>query len=345
MHEPDGVRRGARRLADGPLRPGRWRLTVFLLSRALWAVPVLLSTIVVTFALMHLAPGSPWDQEHAGSGPGAQLSETALRRLDAKYGLDEPWWRQLGTYLGNVIRLDLGDSYHFQGREVRDLLGQRLEPTAVLVGGAFLVVVAVGVTFGVLAGLRRNSAVDYLLTGVATLGASIPNFVVGITLILVFSVGLNRLTGGDYYLPSAGYGLDARLVMPIITLSLLPLSFVARLVRSQTIEALQLDHVRTAHAKGLPPRRVVTQHVLRNSLVPVVTTLGPMTMFLVSGTIVVESVFQIPGLGGGFVQAVSQRDYPVILGVTIVYTVVVTAANTLVDMAYTFIDPRMQPSA
>lgn len=313
---------------------------MFALRRFLWLVPVLVGVVLVTFALMHLAPGSPWNLDE-NANAGAQLSEAAVRHLDARYGLDQPWWEQLGRYLSTVVRFDLGDSYRYPGRSAGELIGASLSPTFTLATIALVVIVPVGMTLGVLAALRHNSPVDWAVTGISTFAASVPNFVVGILLIITLSVTLNRLTGGAFFLPAAGFGLDQRLVLPLVTLTLFPIAFLARLMRSSTLETLGQDHVRTARAKGLPHHLVVTRHVVKNSLVPVISTLGPMFTFLVSGTIVVEALFQIPGLGGTFVQAISARDYPVIMGATMVFTLVVVTANLLVDIAYALIDPRI----
>ena len=321
----------------------RGPIASLVLRRLLWTIPVLFFVVLVTFALMHLAPGSPWDQSYGDQGPKLQLSETAIERLNAKYGLDRPWWQQVFVYLRNVVTFDFGDSYRFQGQQASALISERLSPTFTLAGIAVLVILPVGVGLGVLAALRHNSRLDYAITGLATLAASVPNFVVGIFLILFLSVGLNRATDGSIYLPSGGFGLDQRLVMPLITLSLLPIAFVARLMRASTLDTLRQDHVRTAQAKGLRRKRVVAGHVVKNALVPVVTTMGPLFVFLISGTVIIESLFQVPGLGGAFVQAVGARDYPVILAATIVYTVVVVVANLVVDVVYLLLDPRMRP--
>lgn len=316
-------------------------LKTLVLRRILWTVPVLLFALVTTFSLMHLAPGSPWDQGSDEEGPKMHLSETALRQLDAKYGLDRPWWEQLVVYVANVARLDFGDSYRFPGRSASGLLAERLPPTLVLAAVALSIIVPLGVGLGVLAALRHNSRIDYAITGFATVAASVPSFVFGILLMLM-AVTLNRATNGAIFLPTVGFGLDRHLVMPVITLSLLPVAFMSRLARSSTLETLRQDHVRTAKAKGLPRRSVVMGHVLKNSLVPVITTIGPLLVFLISGTVVVESLFGIPGVGGAFVQAVAVRDYPVILAATLFYTAVVVVANLVVDILYAVLDPRVR---
>ncbi len=333
---------GRQRLSARRLARGRSVSTlVFVVRRLAWSVPVVLAVVLVTFGLMHLAPGSPWNLGDQGAS-GVELSDASISHLRATYGLDEPWWRQLGVYLGNVAQFDFGESYRHSGREVSDLVLGGLGPTFILGGLALLVIVPVGIGLGVLAALRHNTYVDYVVTGMATFAASVPNFVVGILLIIGLSVGLNRATGGAVALPASGFGLDEHLVLPLVTLSLMPVAFVARLSRSSTLETLRQDHVRTAHAKGLARRTVLARHVIRNSLTAVVTTLGPVVTFLVTGTIVVESLFQISGLGGTFIEAIAARDYPVILGATIVYTAVVVVANLVVDIGYGLLDPRVK---
>jgi ABC-type dipeptide/oligopeptide/nickel transport system permease component len=203
-------------------------------------------------------------------------------------------------------------------------------------------VAVVGVGLGVIAALRQNSVIDYLALGLATIGAATPNFVVGIILIVIFSLGLEKLTGGAFLLPAGGWGFDERLIMPVITLAFLPLAYVARLTRASTLETLRQDYVRTAQAKGVVNRNVVLKHVLRNSLIPVVTTLGPTFAFLITGSFVVERIFQIPGIGRMFVDSIQGRDYPVILATTILFTIVIALVNLLVDILYVFIDPRVR---
>lgn len=313
----------------------------FVLGRLLALVPVMLFVVLITFALLHSADGSPWNRGEVEGGRG-QLSDAQIAHLDAQYGLDEPWAEQLVIYLGNALRLDFGESYTYVGREVSDIILESL-PYSILIGAlAFAVVIVVGLGLGVAAALRHNSPLDRVATGLATLGASVPNFVTGIVLILLLSVGLNRLTGGAFFLPAGQFGLDEHLILPVITLSLFPLSYIARLTRSSVLDSLRADHVQAARAKGLRERSVVVRHVLKNSLVPVVTALGPILGFLLTGTLVVETLFQIPGLGGTFVDAVTQRDYPVVLGAAIVFALVFATANLAVDLLHALLDPRVR---
>lgn len=313
-------------------------LGLYIVRRILYLIPVLFFVITITFALMHVAPGSPWDRE------GRQLSPAIVNNLNEKYGLNLPIWQQYLHYLVNVAHFDFGLSYQYEDRPVSSLIIGSWPYTAVIGTLAFLVIVVFGIGLGVIAALRQNTWVDYAAVGFSTLGASVPNFVIGITLIIIFAVTLYRVTGGNFALPVTGFGLDQHLIMPVVTLATLPTAFIARLTRASTLEVLRQDYVRTAWAKGLRERLVVTKHVLKNSLIPVVSALGPTFAVLITGSVIVETVFAIPGIGRSFVLAVSSRDYPMILATTILFSIVVALANLVVDLLYTVIDPRVRLS-
>ena len=300
-------------------------------------IPVVFFVIVITFVLMHSAQGSPWDK--AG---GRQLSQVVVDNLNKKYGLDKPVWEQFLLYVWNVLHFDFGLSYQYQGKSVLELIGGGWPYTATIGVLAFAMIVPIGVGLGVLAALRQNSRIDYATMGFATFAASFPNFVVGALMIVFFSVLLYKWTGGDFFLPAGGWGVDDHLIMPAVTLALLPIAYTARLTRASTLETIRQDYIRTAWAKGLSERLVVVRHVLKNSLIPVVTTLGPTFAFLVTGSVIVEQVFTIPGIGRAFVVAVTSRDYPMILGTTVLFSIVIAAANLVVDILYVFIDPRVR---
>ena len=300
-------------------------------------IPVVFFFIVITFVLMHSAQGSPWDK--AG---GRQLSQVVIDNLNKKYGLDKPVWEQFLLYVWNVLHFDFGLSYQYQGKSVLELIGGGWPYTATIGVLAFAMIVPIGVGLGVLAALRQNSRIDYATMGFATFAASFPNFVVGALMIVFFSVLLYKWTGGDFFLPAGGWGVDDHLIMPAVTLALLPIAYTARLTRASTLETIRQDYIRTAWAKGLSERLVVVRHVLKNSLIPVVTTLGPTFAFLVTGSVIVEQVFTIPGIGRAFVVAVTSRDYPMILGTTVLFSIVIAAANLVVDILYVFIDPRVR---
>jgi oligopeptide transport system permease protein len=319
-------------------RSGRgWTLGIYIARRLLWLVPVMLFVILITFFLAHIAPGSPWDKE------GRQLSEASVRNLNAKYGLDQPIWTQFGLYLWNVLHFDFGTSFQHPGQSVNQLIGATWPATAFLGGVSFVVIVVVGVLLGVVAALRQNSFVDYTAVALATVGASVPSFVVGIVLIILLSNSLYTLTKATFFLPTGGYPQDLlHMIMPVATLSFLPIAYLARLTRSSTLDSMRQDFVRTAWAKGLRERLVVTRHVLKNSLIPVVTVAGPLFAGLITGSVIVETIFQVPGIGRSYVQSIEARDYPMILGTTVLYAVLVAVLNLIVDVAYVFIDPRVR---
>jgi oligopeptide transport system permease protein len=312
-------------------------LVIFIARRILWMIPIVFFVILITFFLMHLAPGSPWDK--AG---GRQLSPVVINNLNAKYGLNRPEYQQFLLYLSNVVHFDFGLSYQYEGKSVTFLIGEGIPYTATLGVIAFIIIVPVGVGLGVLAALRQNSRVDYITMGFATFAASFPNFVNGALMVVIFSVLMAKWTQRAFFLPAADFGLDDHLIMPVITLSLLPIAYTARLTRASTLDTIRQDYIRTAWAKGLSERMVVIKHVLKNSLIPVVTTLGPTFAFLVTGSLIVETVFNIPGIGRAFVTAVESRDYPMILGTTILFSIIIAIANLVVDVLYVFIDPRVR---
>jgi oligopeptide transport system permease protein len=312
-------------------------LVLFVVRRILWMIPVVFFVILITFLLMHLAPGSPWDK--AG---GRQLSQVVINNLNAKYGLNKPEYVQLWLYLGNVLHFDFGLSYQYEGKTVTSLIGSGWPYTATLGTLAFLVIVPVGIGLGVLAALRQNTRVDYITMGFATMAASFPNFVVGALMVVLFSVLMAKWTQHAFFLPAGDFAMDDHLIMPVITLALFPIAYTARLTRASTLDTIRQDYIRTAWAKGLPERLVVIRHVLKNSLIPVVTTLGPTFAFLVTGSVIVETVFNIPGIGRSFIVAVESRDYPMILGTTVLFAVVIAIANLVVDVLYVFIDPRVR---
>jgi oligopeptide transport system permease protein len=312
-------------------------LVLYVIRRLLWMIPVVFFVIVITFLLMHSAAGSPWDREG-----GRQLSQVIVDNLNKKYGLDKPLYQQFLLYLWNVLHFDFGLSFQYQGKSVTTLIAEGWPYTATIGLLAFCLIVPIGVGLGVIAALRQNSRVDYATVGFATVAASFPNFVIGALMVVVFSVLAYKATGGNFFLPAGGFALDDHLLMPVVTLSLLPIAYTARLTRASTLETIRQDYIRTAWAKGLPERLVVIRHVLKNSLIPVVTTLGPTFAFLVTGSVIVETVFNIPGIGRAFVVAVTSRDYPMILGTTVLFSVVIAAANLVVDVLYVFIDPRVR---
>ncbi len=315
------------------------RLVLYLMRRVLWMIPVVFFVIVITFALMHSAPGSPWDKTS-----GRPLPPVVMENLNKKFGLDRPVLEQFLLYIWNVLHFDFGLSYQYQGKSVTTLIAEGWPYTATIGAIAFVLIVLFGVGLGVLAALRHNTRIDYATMGFATFAASFPNFVIGALMVVMFSVLMYRWTEGAFFLPAGGWGLDDHLILPAITLALLPIAYTARLTRASTLETIRQDFIRTAWAKGLSERVVVIRHVLKNSMIPVVTTLGPTFAFLVTGSVIVETVFTIPGIGRAFVVAVTSRDYPMILGTSVLFSIVVAFANLIVDVFYVVIDPRVKLS-
>lgn len=303
-------------------------MQAYVLRRLLWMIPVLIFISFVTFMLMHSVPGGPWDKEK-------QLAPAVIENLNRKYGLDKPLWEQYVNFLGNAVRGDLGVSYIYQDRPVTTIIRDALPATAALAGLAVLVAVGIGLPLGILAALRQNSSADYASLFFATIGASVPNFVLGILLIIVFSVGL-------HWLPTSGWGTWQKAIMPALALGVYPSAVLARITRASMIEAIRQDYVRTARAKGLVEQIVLTRHILKNGLIPVVTVLGPLSAALISGSFIIETVFGIPGIGKFLIQGIFQRDYGLLMGATLFYAIVIAFANLVVDILYGFIDPRIR---
>ncbi len=306
-------------------------MTAYLLQRTLWIIPVLFAVAVITFVLMHQVPGGPWDQSK-------RLPPEALENVNRAYGLDQPMWEQFGRYLLGLAQGDLGVSFRSRNRPVADVLGDGMRVSATLGALALVVSVTAGVGLGVVSALRRNSALDYAAVAFATVGASVPSFILGMLLLVVF-------TGQLHWLPSGGWGSPQQAVMPVLALSALPAAYIARLTRASMLDVLRLDYVRTARAKGLSERAVVLRHMLRNALIPVLTVIGPLAALLVTGSFIVEQVFAIPGLGRTFVNSIGARDYGVIMGTTLLYTFFVAVANLVVDALYAVVDPRIRYQA
>ncbi len=300
----------------------------YTVRRVLWIVPVMVGIATITFVLMHFVPGGPWDKEK-------QLPPQVVENLNARYDLDEPLWKQYWSFLSGAVRGDLGVSYTFQDREVTDIIRQGFPTTATLGVLAFIFAVGIGIPLGMASALRRNSLVDYLSVGLATIFASVPGFVLGLLLVTAFSVNWTLL-------PTGGWGSPSHAVMPIIALAALPMALIARVTRASVLEVLAEDYIRTARAKGLRPSVIQYRHVLRNAMVPVLTVMGPELAFLITGSFIVETVFSVPGIGRLFVLGVLQRDYGLIMGVVLFYTFAIAVMNLVVDLLYAAVDPRIR---
>lgn len=300
----------------------------FVLRRVLALVPTLWVIVTITFFLIRLAPGGPFVAER-------DIPAEAKAALDAKYGLDQPLHVQYGRYLANVARFDFGPSYKYPSRTVREIVLGALPVSLELGGLALLLALVIGIPIGAFAAMKQNTAWDWGPMGLAMLGVSIPNFVLGPLLVFVFALTLR-------WLPPALWGGASHKILPVITLSAIYIAYIARLTRGGMLEITRQDFIRTARAKGLPEWRIVVRHALRGGLLPVVSFLGPAVARAVTGAIVVEKIFAVPGVGQYFVNAAFNRDYTLVMGVVIFYAGFLIVFNLLVDLAYGFLDPRVQ---
>ncbi|HEY9785021.1 MAG TPA: ABC transporter permease [Candidatus Obscuribacterales bacterium] len=299
-----------------------------ILRRMLLAIPVLWIVATITFLMVRVVPGGPFDADK-------HLSPEIVANLKAKYKLDRPVVEQYGHYLARLARGDLGVSYKYVNRTVNDILGEAF-PVSVQLGFAgLLIAVAVGVPLGTMAAVKRGTAFDAGAMFLSTAGISVPGFVVGAVLILVFGIWLK-------WLPVALFESWRHLVLPALTLAASPAAYLARLTRASVLEVLEKDWVRTARSKGLSDERTIFRHVLRNALVPVVTVLGPLTAILITGSFVVEYIYAIPGMGRFFITAVTNRDYDLIMGTTLIFGVLLIITNAIVDIVYQLLDPRIK---
>jgi oligopeptide transport system permease protein len=302
----------------------------FIIRRVVIVIPMLFIVVSLTWALIRLAPGNFYTGEK-------KLAPAIEQNLREKYGLNKPWYVQYRKVLWNIARFDFGNSLKYEGQSVNQILLRALPVSATLGLCAYLFALAVGITTGTLAALRQNSWIDYASMTLAMLGISIPNFVLGPLLALIFALTL-------FWLPPALWnGFPSKsIVLPALTLSALYIAYIARLTRSGMLEVMRSDYIRTARAKGLNERDVVVRHALRGGLLPVVSFSGPALAFLITGTVVVERVFSLPGLGNYFINACFNRDEPLIIGIVAFIAVSVLVFNLLVDISYGFIDPRIR---
>jgi ABC-type dipeptide/oligopeptide/nickel transport system permease component len=305
----------------------------YIIRRMLWIVPVLFVVSIITFSLMKAAPGGPWSN-------GKPLTQRAIAMLDRRFGLDKPIHEQYLTWAGNLLRGDLGPSYRYPTRSVNDIVSETIGTTVHLGVMAFLLSVLVGIPLGIVAALRHNGIPDYLATFVSVLGIATPSFVISIFLLVFFSVTLRWFPTHGW----AGWDRPEAMVLPTIALALFPIAQIARYTRASMLEVTRKDYVRTAHSKGLRERSVVLVHMIRNALIPVVTILGPLLAFLITGSFIIETIFSVPGIGRFYVQSIGQRDYGVIMAMTMLFAVVIAVMNLVVDVLYAYIDPRIHYS-
>ena len=300
----------------------------YIIKRIFNAFIVLWIVITITFFLMHAIPGGPFRAEKS-------LPPYVLHSIEERYKLNDPLYKQYGDYLCNLVQGDLGPSFKYPGRSVNDIIKDGFPVSSKLGKEAIFIAIIIGIPAGILAGVKKDKWQDRAVNFFTTLGVAVPSFVVAALLIYVLSTKLHLL-------PAAMWNGWRYEIMPALALSGMPMSFIARLTRSSMLDILSQDYIKTARAKGLSWSRVLIKHALPNSLIPVVTYLGPMTASILTGSFVIETIFAIPGLGQYFVTSIYNRDYTVILGVTIFYSVIVIVLNMVVDLLYPLLDPRIK---
>ena len=296
-------------------------------KRLLTSIITIWAVVTIVFFLVRLMPGGPFDGEKITPEMKAQLNE--------KYGLDKPVGEQYTMYMKNLLKGDLGQSMAYKGRKVGSII-EKSFPNSAKVGVASIIFsVAVGIALGIVAALKADKWPDRVCMVLSTLGITIPSFVMGTFLIFIFTTNLKLL-------PATGLSTPSRYIMPVLALSGSSMAFITRLTRSKLIDVLKSDYIRTAKAKGLSGRTIIFKHALRNSLIPVVTYLGPLVAGVLTGSFVVEKIFAIPGLGNEFTTTITNRDYTSLLGVTVFYCTLIVVSNLLVDIIYVLIDPRIK---
>ncbi|MGD1821454.1 MAG: oligopeptide ABC transporter permease OppB [Pleomorphochaeta sp.] len=306
-------------------------MTKYIIKRLIGMIPTLLIIITLSFFIVRIAPGGPFDGERA-------LPEEVLANIEAKYHLDEPVLKQYARYLFDVVRGDLGPSYKYVDNDVNYYIFTSLPNSAVLGSIAILIALTFGILFGILAAVYQNSWIDYLTMGIAVLGISIPLFVIGPLLQLVFAMKLNWFPISGWYSTGEGY---STIVLPALSLSFAYFATIARLTRSSMLDTLKSDYIRTAKAKGMKNSTIIFKHAMKGAMLPIVSYLGPAFAGVITGSIVIEQVFRVPGIGKFFVQSSFNRDYTLIIGVVIVFSVILVIMNFIVDIVYALLDPRI----
>ena len=300
----------------------------FITRRLIIIIPMALLVVTLTWGLIRIAPGNFYSGEK-------KLPAAVEATIRKKYGLDKPWYEQYGMMMSNIVRGDFGDSLKYQGQSVNEIIRRHLPYSATIGILAYLLALSLGLTAGTVAALKQNSAFDYGSMSLAMLGLSVPNFVLGPILVLIFSFWL-------YLVPSARWGGVTALVLPVVTLAAIYTAYIARLTRAGMLEVMRSDYIRTARAKGLDEKTVLLRHAIRGGLIPVISFTGPALAALLAGTVVVEKVFAIPGLGNIFIQSVLNRDEPLTLGIVAFLSILIMVFNLVVDVAYGFLDPRIR---
>ena len=300
----------------------------YVLKRIGLAILTIWVVITITFFVMHAVPGGPFVGEKATT-PAVQAA------MEAKYGLDKPVLEQYFTYLGDIVlRFDFGPSLKQRGRQVIDIIADGMKVSAKLGLIAAFGALVVGIVLGAVAALRRNKIIDKVIMVITTAFVSMPSFIAGALLLTIFAVSLHLL-------PANGAQKNG-LILPVVTLALYPMAYITRLTRSSMLDVLGQDYIRTARAKGVPGFKVIFGHALKNSLIPVITYFGPMLAYIVTGSIVVEQIFAVPGIGRAFVNSITGRDYPLIMGTTIILACLIIIMNLVSDLLYKIVDPRIE---
>jgi len=306
-------------------------MIMFIIRRLAVAIPTLLVLSVVTFFLMHAAPGGPFNSERP-------LPASVMANINAKYGLDQPLYHQLYTYLvGVVTEFDFGPSYKFKDRSVNDIIAQGFPVTLTYGFWSFIVATVVGGSLGVIAALKHNTFIDYFAVGISIGGQVLPNFVMAPLLVWLFTLTLHWLPGGGW-----NGGKIEYLIMPIIALSTSYMASISRLMRSSMLEVLNSNFIRTARAKGLPSHKIIFSHALKPALLPVVSYLGPAFVGMITGSVVIDTFFSTGGIGQAFVNSAFSRDYSVMMGITILVGTLTITFNMVVDILYAWIDPKVR---
>ncbi len=307
-------------------------MLAFIIRRIVWSIPVILLVILMTFLLMKLIKGNPFQVTDR------PVPASIQQNLERKFNLDKPWWQQYLLYVKGVAEFDLGPSLVQRNQDVNDIVREHF-PVSIKLGlMAIGFAIVFGVPLGVFAALKHNTVFDYTAMGIANIGFALPSFLVATLLIYFFALRLKDYTG----LPTNGWSGPSSWILPTIALGIYPMTYFARLVRGTMLETLQQDYIRTAKAKGLRWKMVVGKHVLRNSLIPFVTAAGVVLGYLITGSFIVEFIFGIPGIGRYYVTAVTGRDYSVVMGITVLLSVIIVFANLVVDILYGYLDPRIR---
>lgn len=300
----------------------------YILKRIATSIITLWAVITITFFMLRLLPGGPFTGER-------NIPEAIMQNLEVKYGLDKPLFEQYGLYLKNLLQGDLGESMKYAGKEVSEIISYSFPSSAKLGVVVISIALIFGITLGIIAALKYNSWPDSLCMVLATLGVTIPSFVLATVLMYIFGVKYKLL-------PVTGLNSPVSYILPALALGGYSIAFISRLTRSKLLETLNSDYIRTARAKGVSGFKVIVKHALRNTLIPIITYLGPLIAGILTGSFVVEKIFAIPGLGREFVNTISNRDYTVIMGVTVFYSSILIICNLLVDLLYGIIDSRIK---